>query len=206
VGQILTALDRRGLAGDTLVVFTSDNGPVVDDGYRDEAVEKLGTHRPAGPLRGGKYSAFDAGTRVPFIARWPRRIAAGRSPALVSQIDFLSSFAALTGQGLEQSAAPDSLDVLPALLGSSDAGRAQLVEQAAALSLIAGDWKYIEPNGGARVERGTDIELGNDPEPQLYDLSSDIGERRNLAPQHPEKVRALAEELRKIRERGRSRQ
>src|SRR5687767_12336453 len=84
VGEILTALDRLKLANDTLVIFTSDNGPVVDDGYKDEAVAKLGSHKPAGPFRGGKYSHFEGGTRVPFIVRWPARVKPGSSAALVS--------------------------------------------------------------------------------------------------------------------------
>ena len=117
VGAILDTLDRLKLADKTLVLFTSDNGPVVDDGYRDQAVEKLGGHRPSGPLRGGKYSAFDGGTRVPMIVRWPGRVKPGVSDALVGQVDFLASFAALTGQALAREDAPDSLDVLGALLG-----------------------------------------------------------------------------------------
>ena len=205
VGRILSALDRQKLADNTLIVFTSDNGPVVDDGYRDQAVEKLGAHRPSGPLRGGKYSAFDAGTRVPFITRWPKRVKTGRSRALVSQIDFLASLAALTGQRLKPEDAPDSLDSLPALLGNSDAGRPHLVEQAGALSVIVGDWKYIEPSKGRKVSVETNIELGNDPEPQLYNLANDIGERHNVAAGYPDKVRELAEALRRIREQGRSR-
>ena len=79
VGEILETLDRRGLAQDTLVIFTSDNGPVVDDGYQDDAVKRLGSHQPAGPLRGGKYSAFEGGTRVPFLVRWPARVKPGVS-------------------------------------------------------------------------------------------------------------------------------
>ena len=79
VGEIVDALERRGIARNTLVIFTSDNGPVVDDGYRDDAVTKLGGHRPAGPLRGGKYSAFEGGTRVPFVVRWPARVKPGVS-------------------------------------------------------------------------------------------------------------------------------
>ena len=81
VGEVLRALDETGVAGDTLVLLTSDNGPVVDNGYRDGAVEELGGHRPAGPYRGGKYSTFEAGTRVPFVVRWPGRVRPGTSRA-----------------------------------------------------------------------------------------------------------------------------
>jgi len=205
VGQILDTLDRLKLVDRTLVLFTSDNGPVVDDGYRDEAVEKLGGHRPSGPLRGGKYSAFDGGTRVPMIVRWPGRVRPGVSHALVGQVDFLASFAGLTGQTLVRDDAPDSLDVLGALLGTSATGRDELVEQAGALSLIRGRWKLISPHEGEKVNPETNTELGNDPQPQLHDLSVDLGERRNVAGEHPDVVRELAARLDRIRQDGRSR-
>jgi arylsulfatase A-like enzyme len=187
------------------VILTSDNGPVVDDGYKDQAVELLGGHKPAGPLRGGKYSAFDAGTRVPFIVRWPGRVKAGISEALVGQIDFLSSCAALTGTRLGTDDAPDSINILPALLGESRNGRESIVEHAGALALIREEWKYIEPNNGPRINRDTHTELGNDSQPQLYNLAEDIGETRNLAAQYPGKVKELADLLKSIRDKGRSR-
>jgi len=205
VGAVLDALDRLSLAGRTLVLFTSDNGPVVDDGYRDEAFEKLGDHRPAGPLRGGKYSAFDGGTRVPFLVRWPGRVAPGTSEALVSQVDFLASFATLAGASLAAEDAPDSIDVLPGLLGASRTGREELVEHAGSLALVTPRWKYIEAGGGPRVSRETRIELGNAPEPQLYDLAADLGETTNLAARRPALVRELAARLERIRAAGRSR-
>jgi len=161
VGEILNTLDRLKLAGNTLVVLTSDNGPVLDDGYADQAVEKVGAHKPAGPLRGGKYSAFDAGTRVPFIARWPGAVKRGSSNALMCQIDLVASVAALTGTSLGAADAPDSFDMLAPLQGTTDTGREHLVEQGAALSLMAGPWKYIEPSSGPAIERGTNIELGH---------------------------------------------
>ena len=89
VGQITKKLEDLGLSENTLVIFTSDNGPVVDDGYQDQAKELLGSHKPAGPLRGGKYSAFDGGTRVPFIVYWPGKVKPGKSDAMVSQVDFI---------------------------------------------------------------------------------------------------------------------
>jgi arylsulfatase A-like enzyme len=98
VGEVLACLDRNKLTQDTIVIFSSDNGPVVDDGYRDQAVEKLGSHKPAGRLRGGKYSIFDGGTRVPMMARWPAHIKPDSvSPALITQADLLASFAAFNG-------------------------------------------------------------------------------------------------------------
>ena len=100
IGRILDTLERLKLTRDTLFIFSSDNGPVVDDGYRDQAVEKLGDHKPAGPLRGGKYSAYDGGTRVPFVVRWPGTVKPGVSAAPLSQVDLLASFAALAGRKL----------------------------------------------------------------------------------------------------------
>jgi arylsulfatase A-like enzyme len=161
VGEILQTLDRLDLADNTLVLFTSDNGPVVDDGYKDQAVEKLDGHKPAGPLRGGKYSIFDGGTRVPFLVRWPTRVKPGQSDALV--------------------------------------------EQAGSLSVIEGDWKYIEPSQGAKFNAPTNTETGNASAGQLYNLKSDIGEKLNVVADNPEKVRQLADLLKKIRSSPRSR-
>jgi arylsulfatase A-like enzyme len=205
VGQILDTLERLGLARDTLVILTSDNGPVVDDGYRDQAVERLGTHRPSGPFRGGKYSSFEAGTRVPFIVRWPARVTAGVSDALVSQVDVFASLATLTGARLGDADAPDSHDVLPALLGTARAARTDLVEQANGLAVRQGSWKYIEPNDRPAMNLNTNTELGNSKMPQLYDLSVDPGERTNLAERRPEKVAELQALLDRVRKAGRSR-
>lgn len=210
-GEILKTLDRLGLAENTLVIFTSDNGGVVDDGYQDDAVAKLGSHKPNGPLRGGKYSAFEAATRVPWIVRWPTRVKPGVSDALVCQIDFPSTFAALTGQELKADDAPDSFNLLEALTGRSQQGRQTLVEHADALSLREAQWKYIEPmNKGAgrapvKVTPNTRIETGFSNEPQLYNLAADLGETKNLAADHPDRVRRMQAALDKIRGDGRSR-
>lgn len=198
VGEILSTLDRLMLTRDTLVLFTSDNGPVVDDGYQDDAVAMLGDHTPAGPFRGGKYSNFEGGTRVPFLVRWPARVKPGVSAALVSQIDLIASFAALVNRPLPDRAAPDSENVLPALVGTSTTGRTLLVEQAGSVSLRQGRWKYIAPSKGPKTNQ-TNTELGNDPDPQLYDLATDPAERANLATTRPEKVRELAAVLERIR-------
>jgi arylsulfatase A-like enzyme len=205
VGAIVSALERLGLTGRTLVLFTSDNGPVVDDGYQDRAVELLGDHRPAGPLRGGKYSAFEAGTSVPFLVQWPGQVSPGTSDALVSQVDLPASLASLVGQPLGAVDAPDSVDVLAALLGRSREGRDHLVEQAGTLSLRTARWKLISPSPGPSLAKETAIELGNDPRPQLYDLASDPGEKENVAARHPDVVRELTARLHKVKDAGRTR-
>ncbi len=201
-GQLLEVLERLQLSRDTLVILTSDNGPVVDDGYQDGAVARLGDHRPAGPFRGGKYSIFEGGTRVPMIVRWPGRVKPGVSDALISQVDFAASLAALTGRELRPGEARDSRNVLPALLGESSAGRQHIVEQARGLAVRQGDWKYIEPSPGPKRSKTTHIELGNDPAPQLYDLARDPGERRNLIGENPARAEALAELLSRVRDGG----
>jgi len=197
VGEVLRALDKHGLTRNTLVLVTSDNGPVVDDGYKDGAVEKLGDHKPAGPWRGGKYSQFEGGTRVPLIARWPERIRPGVSKALVGQLDFIASLGAIAGVARPDSAR-DSVDVSKALLGSSPEGRVSLVEHARGLAYREGGWKVIAPNAGPRVNASTRTELGNSPQAQLYDLASDPGETRDLAAAQPERVRAMLQALEKI--------
>ncbi len=204
-GRIIETLERLNLAANTLVIFTSDNGPVVDDGYKDGAREKLGEHRPWGPFRGGKYSTFEAGTRVPFIVRWPGHVTAGVSDALVSQVDFLASFAAFTKQPLDADAGPDSVDTMAAFLGQSKQGRESVIEEAGGLALRRGQWKYIEANKRQRINQETNTELGNSPEAQLYDLSTDPGETKNLAADMPDKVRELASELEGLKKSGRTR-
>jgi arylsulfatase A-like enzyme len=205
VSEVLSALDRHGVARDTLVIFSSDNGPVVDDGYKDQAVEKLGGHKPAGRLRGGKYSAFEAGTRVPFIARWPAGLKRrGASPALLGQVDLPATLAALTGQALSDDDAPDSLDLLPALLGKASRARDHLVEQAQVLSLRTPRWKLILPGEGKAVSSTTGVETGIAPRVQLY-AASDLGERKDVADRHPKVVAELTASLERIRTEGRSR-
>ena len=199
VGEIVKTLERRKLLDNTLFLLSSDNGAVVDDGYQDDAVAKLGAHRPNGPLRGGKYSAFEGGTRVPFIAHWPGRIKPGVSDALFSQVDLLRSLAALTGRTLPAEAGPDSEDLSTVLLGQSRQGRSVLVEQNNGLSLRAGSWKYIPPSQGQRINPNTNTEMGAAPDPQLYDLATDLGETRNLAAQHPDRVQEMAATLARLR-------
>lgn len=205
VGEILKTIDNLKLSGKTIIIVTSDNGPVVDDGYQDQAVELLGDHKPAGPLRGGKYSLFDGGTRVAFIVRWNGKIEPGTTDALFSQIDLFASFASLTGQNLAKDDAPDSFNRLNTLLGKSKTGREYLVEHAGRLTIIKGDWKLIEPGPGPKVQINTNTETGNDTLPQLYNLRSDIGEKNNVAAKNPLVVKELTDMLQKIKDDGKTR-
>ncbi len=201
VGEVLRALDSLGLADNTLFIFTSDNGPVIDDGYADRARELLNGHTPMGIYRGGKYSLYEAGTRIPFIVRWPARIEPGEQPALFSQIDVYRSLAALAGAELPAEAAPDSRERLPELLGERQEDRDCIVQQNLdnTLALVCGRWKYLEPCNGRTLETWTGTELGHAPEPQLYDLTDDPQERNNVAEEHPGIVAALAARLEAVK-------
>lgn len=203
VGQIEAVLKKNGLLENTMIIFTSDNGQVIDDGYKDEAVEKLGKHQPNGIFRGGKYSAFEAGTRVPFIISWPLKVKAGKvNEALFSQIDLYASLAQMAGVTIEEGQAQDSKNALTTLLNQSTESRAFLVEQSlnSTLSLLVGNWKYIEPSKGPKVNKDTNTELGNLSEPQLYNLAEDPGETKNLASVYPERVNEMKAQLEKIKQ------
>ena len=207
VGQVLDKLEELGLKKNTIVVFSSDNGPVLDDGYYDEAVTKLNGHTPSGPLRGGKYSSFDAGTRVPFIVSWPGVIQSKVSGTLVSQVDLMASFAQMLSVPLAADDAPDSFNTLDVFLGKSDKNRDHIIEHGIyGLSVIKDNWKYIVPNDGPKMTNPfVNIELGNDMKPQLYNLEDNIGETNNLAETYPEKVKELSGLLQKLEEDGKSR-
>lgn len=201
--RILDTLDRLQLSENTLVIFTSDNGPVIDDGYQDQAVEKLGKHNPSGPYRGGKYSSFEAGTRVPFVARWPKKIAPGQvSDALMSQVDLAANFSEILGHEYAAGEFPDSEVTLDALLGTSQQGRQELIEHARSLSLRQGNWKYIEGSSGPAVLKNTGIESGIASEGKLFDLGDDPGERKNLIQVRPQVAERLQKRLNEIRAKG----
>ena len=153
VGEVLKTLDKLGLTENTIIVLTSDNGPVVDDGYQDRAVELLGQHRPWGPFRGGKYSNFEARTRVPFIVKWPAKVKPRISDALVSQVDLFASFSELLNVKIENGAATDSHSYLSTFLGKKRKGRDYIIEHAGALSVSTGEWKYIDPSNGSAYNK-----------------------------------------------------
>lgn len=190
VGEVMRELDYLGLTENTIIVFSSDNGPVLDDGYVDGAVTQRNGHNPAGPLRGGKYSIFEGGTRVPFIVSGQGIQKNKVSDALLGQIDLLASFSTMLGQQVPASAI-DSEPLYEALQGKSVQGRTIMVEHAGTLAIVKGNWKYIAPSNGAAYSKLTDTEYGNSPEDQLYDLSTDIGEKVNLAKKHPKLVKEL---------------
>lgn len=202
IGEIMKALKKQGIADNTLIVFTSDNGPVVNDGYLDQAVELLGNHQPSGALRGGKYSNFEAGTRVPFIVSWPAKVTPGVSDALVSHIDLFASMAGLTGGTVGEGVAVDSRNQLPALLGEDKAGCDYIIEVAQSISISTGEWKYIAPCNRTPYYAITRTETGNSPEEQLYNLREDIGEKNNLASKYPEVVKKMQTLLEREKAKG----
>jgi arylsulfatase A-like enzyme len=197
IGELMKTLKTEGLLENTLIIFSSDNGPVLNDGYNDDANEKLGKHKPAGELRGGKYSLFEAGTRVPFITYWKGQIKPGVSSALVSQIDLFSSLASL----LESDhTIEDSKNLLDVFMGESDKGRTELILEAASRTAYRqGEWLLIPPYKGVAVNEKVNIELGNSQKYQLYNLERDIGQHNNLADLMPEKVKELMKEFVEIR-------
>lgn len=189
VGQIMKTLEEEGLAENTIVFFSSDNGPVLNDGYEDEADTKWEAKNPTGGLRGGKYSLFEAGTRVPFIVYWKGKIQPKVSDALVCQMDMYSSLAKLIGS---EQRGEDSQDILEALTGKSDMGRQDLIIEATSRTAYRnGDWAMIPPYNGPAVNTKVNNEMGNDKEFQLYNLKDDIGQQNNLAKENPEKLKEL---------------
>ena len=212
VGELMKTLDRLELAENTLVVFCSDNGPVLDDGYKDGAIEKIGKHRAAGPYSGGKYSVYEGGTRTPFITRWKGRIDAGVSHELVCTIDLAASLAALTGQPLPSDACLDSFDVLDALLGEEEAqGREHLVQQDngnnGTFGLRVGPWKLHKYMKKSARNVVVETQLANTkvPQYQLFNLDEDPAEKTNVIEDHPEVASRLKKQLAGIIEEGRSR-
>ncbi len=202
VGAVTDALEKAGVAENTLVILSSDNGPVLDDGYKDDAVEKLGDHKPAAQLRGGKYSSFEAGGRVPFLVSWPAKIAPGqKSDALFSQIDLLASLSELIGANAPEGLIIDSKSELPALLGQDlEVGSQGITKQntAGARAYLSGKWKYIPASRGAAYNHHTAIELGNNPEDQLFDLEADPSEKNNLAKKNPQQLEVMKQGLQQL--------
>ncbi|MDF1824959.1 MAG: arylsulfatase [Verrucomicrobiales bacterium] len=212
VGELMKTVDRLGLAEDTLFVFCSDNGPVMDDGYADGAIEKLGDHQAAGPYAGGKYSVYEGGTRTPFITRWKGTIEPDVSDEIVSTIDLYGSLTTLTGGSIPDDGALDSFDVMGALLGKPDAtGRVDFVQQdngkGGNYGFRSGDWKLQRHDSKKtrNLEVGKLLENTPVPQFQLFDLSKDPGEKNDVIEEHPELAEKLKGQLDEIITSGRSR-
>ena len=212
VGELVKTLDRLKLSENTMIVFCSDNGPVGDDGYKDEALEKMGDHSPNGPFSGGKYSVLEGGTRTPFITYWPGKIKPAVSDEMVCTIDLAASFAALAGVKLPKLSVPDSFNVLDALLGKKGAkGRDHLVQQdngrGGNYGYRVGKWKLQRHDSKRKRNVIVTNKLANKASPQfaLFDLSKDIQEKKNVAGQHPEIFARMQKELQGIIDAGRSR-
>lgn len=181
VGEVLSYLRNKGMLENTLVIFTSDNGAVLNDGYKDEAVEKLGDHDPMNGMRGGKYSLFDGGTHVPFILSWHGKVKSGISEAFISQMDLFASLGELVGGEV-----PEDLDgecLLPALLGRSREGRDDMIIEAQGrLAYVNGNHVLIPPYEGPE-RNGSGNELGNFSDWAMFDLDADPGQHADIAKQ-----------------------
>lgn len=215
VGQVLGALDKLQLADDTLVLFTSDNGGVMDDGYED-----VGSfdYSPNAPLRGTKGSLYEGGHRVPLLARWPGHVPAGSECAsLVTGLDFFATFAALTEQKMPDDGAGDSFNVLPDLLGqpmlapSRPHFVAHIGGTKGPFALRAGDWKLVEGGKGPQYKPNVKPEPGKSAprdrfgtKTQLYNVGDDLSEQHDLAAEHPQKLAELKALLDKIKSSPRS--
>ncbi|MBR6845301.1 MAG: sulfatase-like hydrolase/transferase [Bacteroidaceae bacterium] len=188
VGQVTAKLNELGLTDNTLIILTSDNGPVLDDGYQDKAPELAGSHRPGGHMRGGKYSSFEAGSTIPFIVTWPGHTPSNKvSKALFSQIDIMGSLAQLLGARLPADAGIDTRGALKAMIGRTGKGVQYNISMSAnrSLTVRTAHWKYIEPSNGVPLMKLVNIETGYSPQEQLYDIVADPGETNNLATRYP---------------------
>ena len=200
-GAVMKMLEEHGLTENTIVIFSSDNGPVYDDGYTDGTTVKTSSkevdrgHDASGPYRGGKYQILEGGTRVPLIIRWPKKIKPGKSKALVSQADFLASFAAMLDVEVPKDQAIDSQNAIKALLGEDPVGNTIIFEEAGrGRALRKGKWKFI---AGAKNKK-TGKSKGN----QLFDLEADVVEKNNVAADHPDVAKELADLMLKVKTTG----
>ena len=186
IGELYNHLEENNLLENTIIILSSDNGPVLNDGYYDEALEKLGNHTPAGELRGGKYSLFEAGTRVPFITYWKGKIKPAVSEQIVSQIDYLNSIAAIVGSDIRSK---DGVDLSNVLFQNAGKGRSELILEATSRTAFRSqNWVLIPPYIGPAVSPNVNIEIGNASEYQLYNLEEDIAQQQNLAVSNPQKL------------------
>jgi arylsulfatase A len=204
VGKLLSALERSGKADNTIVVFTADNGP---ERYAYARDEKYG-HWSSQPLRGLKRDIYEGGHHVPLIVRWPGLIEPGSThDALVSQIDLMATFASMLDYELSDDAAEDSHDMLPYLRGQADYVRSSHVHntRASQYAIRDGAWLLVDAksgyvsqrNGAWEKRHGYSSDQGGTFE--LYNLAEDMGQRKNIAAQHPDRVKQMQSLLVAIR-------
>lgn len=203
VGRLLEVLEEAGVAQNTLVIFTSDNGPY----WVPQLTERYG-HRAAGILRGMKGDIWEGGHRVPYIARWPGKIAPGStSAALTSLTHLLATAADIVGLPDPNALGPDSYSILPVLCGKADhvPGQAGIVMHSSAghFAWREGPWKYIEKrgSGGFSSPVSFEVRMGEAPA-QLYNIEEDPGESENQYFRHPHKVAMLQKRLNAAREKS----
>ncbi|MDO8540364.1 MAG: arylsulfatase [Opitutaceae bacterium] len=205
IGRVLKTLDDTKLSANTLVIFTSDNGPV----WYPEDVKRLG-HDATGGLRGMKADAWEGGHRMPFIVRWPGKVNAGTSSRqLVCFTDLMATFADVVDTPLPNDAGPDSYSFLPVLLGRPAGNRAMrdsLIVKTGLPMIRSGPWKLIAGLGSGGFSKPARVTPGpGEPEGQLYNLDDDIGETKNLYADKPEIVARLKQQLAALEHAGRSR-
>lgn len=196
VGRVVEAMKAAGMIDDTLLVFTSDNGPV----WYPEDVGRLG-HDSSGGFRGMKGDAWEGGHRMPFIVRWPGSVEAGStSDQIICFTDLLATFAEIVGRELPDGAGPDSISFLPALKGEIFRRPPIVMESGSGLMMIrSGQWKLIDGLGSGGFSRPSIIQPGpGDPEGQLYNLEADPAETNNLFAEQPQIVERLQAEMRRI--------
>lgn len=205
-GQVMQILEENGMTENTIVIFSSDNGPVYDDGYDDGTTVKTSSkevdrgHDGSGPYRGGKYQIYEGGTRVPFIVRWPAKIKAGiKSEALFSQIDLVASFASYLEVPLTETDSIDSRNMWKTLTGESSEGLPYMIEEARGLALRKGDWKYIANSSFKKRKKKGESSTTVKVSGQLFNLKTDIMEQKNLAKEKPELLKEMAELLEKLK-------
>ena len=200
MGAIIDVIEELGLTDKTLIIFCSDNGPVLDDGYKDGAIEKLGDHKPAGPYRGGKYSPYEGGTRTPFITYWPGTINPETTDAMVSTVDLAVSLNKLAGNIIPAGTFSDSYDVLDALLGKKNAeGRTFIFEEAVrSFGLRKGEWKLVDHQTEDQVKRLTYFKPAGHRY-ELYNLSDDPAEKSNIITEHPDVAGEMMDHYEKIK-------
>lgn len=194
VGQIIDTLEKLNILDNTIIILSSDNGPVLNDGYDDKAIELLKGHTPTGPFRGSKYSLYEGGTRVPFIVHWPAgNLKKGVNDTMLSQIDLTASIAGFLGVRIPKGGAPDSFDRMNNWLGRDLTDRPWVIQQGydQTLALRVPEWKYVEASTFPKMKpRGAYVETGCAPTQQLFDMTKAY-EDENVAAEHPEEVGRL---------------